>query len=231
MISNFKPFKINEKQVSHLKNVNPYWEKNIIKNISKLKKWLIKFNKNPDDFKLEYTNNYDNYPEFFQQIDNYTNFYNQKFKLINTNGKLLSKFHKLIVDYVYILGWTKSIELICDFYEAIEKKDIAKKSEFALELVNNCVIKYFEIYKKEILKIIKEDDYVELLSEKVFSSKENITSIDYVVREIMKYARMLKKKSKISEQDLIDVNINSIEVIVFSNSIIQNYARFLGNVY
>ncbi|WP_338985666.1 hypothetical protein [Spiroplasma endosymbiont of Diplazon laetatorius] len=231
MISNFKPFKISENDINNSKNVNPYWEKNVVKNIKKLRMWLVKFNKNIDDFKIEYTYSYDNYKELFQQIDNYTNFYNQKFKLINSNSRLLSKFHKLIVDYVAILGWTKSIELICSFYETIEKKDIGKKQEFALEEVNKCIINYFEMYKREVLKILKQDEYIDLLSEKVFSSKEQITSIDYVVREVMKYARVLKKKTKISEQNLIDINIISIEVIVFTNSIIQYYSRFLANVY
>ncbi|AUB31508.1 hypothetical protein [Spiroplasma floricola] len=231
MINNFKPFKISEKDINNLKNVSPYWEKDIKKNVKRLKIWLIKFNKNLDNFKLEYTTDYNKYIEFFQQIDNYSNFYNQKFKLINSNLRLLSKFHKLIVDYVSLLGWAKSIELLCVYFNDIENKNIGKKQEYALELVNDCIMKYFELFRKEVSKIIKKDEYIDLLSEKVFSSKEVITNIDFVVREIMKYCRMLKKKNKIAEQNLIDINILSIEIIVFSNSITRYYSRFLSNVY
>ncbi|AUM62617.1 hypothetical protein [Spiroplasma monobiae] len=231
MISTFKPFKLNEKDIKNLKNVTPYWNKNIEKNVKKLNSWLIKFNKKPGDFKLNYVYSFDHYKEFFQQIDNYTNFYNQKFKLIKTNARLLSKFHKLIVDYVSLLGWTKSIELICSFFDSIESKDIAKKQEFALLATNETIIKYFNLYKNDVLKILKDDEYIELLSEKVFSSKESITTVNLIVREIMKYAKLLKRKNKISEQDLVDINIYSIEIIVFTGSIIQNHTRFLKNIY
>ncbi|WP_339021698.1 hypothetical protein [Spiroplasma endosymbiont of Atherix ibis] len=231
MINNFKPFKISENDINNLKNVNPYWDRNVNKNVKKLRIWLIKFNKNMESFKIEYTNDYNKYIVFFQQIENYLNFYNQKFKLINTNLRLLSKFHKLIVDYVSILGWAKSIELICNYFSDIEKKDISKKQKYGLELINNCIIKYFEIYKKEIVKIVKKDEYIDLLWEKIFLNKETITIIDFIAREIMKYCKMLKKKNKITEKNFIDVSVLSIEIIVFTNTIIQYYSRFLSNVY
>ncbi|AGR42079.1 hypothetical protein [Spiroplasma diminutum] len=231
MINNFKTFKISKNDINNLKNVTSYWDKEVIKTLKKMKAWIIRFNKNPDDFKINYSNNYNDYEELFQQIENYKNFYNQKFKLINTNSKLLSKFYKMIVDYIYILGWTKSIELICNFFNDIEKKDIGKKQEHALLIINNSIISYFDIYKKEISKILKKDEYFELLSEKVFSNTESITNIDIVVREIMKYAKLLKKKNKITEQNLIDINIISIEIIVYTSSIINFYSKFLKNVY
>ncbi|WP_339031127.1 hypothetical protein [Spiroplasma endosymbiont of Cantharis nigra] len=231
MINNFKAYKLTSKDKEHLKNVSPYWEKDIKKSIKKLMKWILRFNKNPNDFIIEYTNNYELYDVLFQQIDNYSNFYNQKFKLINNNSKLLSKFHKLIVDYVFILGWVKSIELICTFFEDIAKKDIAKKSQYAIELINNCLISYFEIYKKEVLKIIKKDEYLELIFERIFSNKSTITRVDIAARDVMSYSKMLKKKNKLSEEKLIKINILSIELIVFSNSITYFYTRFLSNVY
>ncbi|ALD66307.1 hypothetical protein [Spiroplasma cantharicola] len=231
MINTFKPYKITSKDKENLKNLSPYWEKDVKKNIKKLLKWIIKFNKNPKDFNIEYTNDFEKYDILFQQIDNYSNFYNQKFKLINNNSRLLSKFHKLIVDYVFILGWVKSIELICVFFDDIQKKDIASKSLYAIELVNNCLISYFEVYKKQVINILKKDEYIDLISERIFSSKNTITKVDLIAREIMSYSKMLKKKSKISEDKLIKINILSIELIVFSNSILYFYTRFLRNVY
>ncbi|AGR41080.1 hypothetical protein [Spiroplasma taiwanense] len=231
MIRNYKSFNISKEDIQNLKNINPFWNKNVNKLIKKLKNWLIKFKKNPEDFKINFPVNYDQYNQLFKEIDNWIHFYNQKINLIKSNIKILRKFYKLIGDYVSLLGWTNFIEFICSFLNDIQKKEISNKKEYALLLLNSIIFKNFEIYKKEIFNILKEDDYIKILFERVFIPKNFILRIDIVCRNILKYAKILKKKNKITEDEFIGISVSTIELIIFALSFSNFGSIFFESIY
>ncbi|AHI52838.1 hypothetical protein [Spiroplasma culicicola] len=231
MINSYKPSVLNENQINHLKNVNPFWDKELKKAFKKLEKWLLKFNKNLDNFKLTFTTSYEQYSQMFKSVDNYKNFFNQKYSLIKSNVRILKKFHKFIIDYCTTLGIVKAIETIANYFEGINKTDIGNKKQYCLELINKIIDQNLEIFKKELLVQLKNDEYIPMVVDQVIKIDTKITDISFLAIIVTKYLRQLLKVKKISEDKFINCNVSVIEFYAYINSFSFIMSHFLKDVY
>ena len=230
MINNFKTFEITDNDIKNLSNVNPYWNKILQKKIYNLNKWLKKFKQNNLSFEIILFKNYNEYAKMFKQINHFKSFLNQKYTLIKSDSKFLSKFKKMIADYSSLLGIIKAIEIICYFYEQINISDIPSKRTFAILLGNNCINKYLSILKKELDIILKNDKYVGLCYENIIKTKPTLTDSYLFLINIIKYNKILFKRKKIDKKIFLDINSLLIEFFAFTDDFIAIYLKFISGL-
>ncbi len=230
MIEYFKTNKITNNDIEHLKNINPFWAKDLSKTIKKLQLWLLKFNKKQEDFPLDNEKGINGYIVLFQQINNYRNFINQKYDYLKTNARVLKKFHKLLFDYCNILGIAKAIEIIAQFFEDFLTKDIVNKRNHLVSLSNSFIEKNLNIYKKELDKQLPNDKYIEMCFESIIITEVDIYNVQNLISNMMKYSKLLRKKQKISESIFLENSINSIETGVYLMTISNILSRFSENL-
>lgn len=220
MINSFKPFVIDANDIINLKNINPFWNKELQKKIKKLNKWLIKFNKKSLDFGIEFTSNYDQYQKMITQIDHYKSFVNQKYDLIKSAPKILAKFQKLIHDYCATLGIIKAIELFCSYYKFLETNDVESRKYFMIDLANQIIKNFLKILKSDITKIFGQDSYVDLCFDNIVQTDRELINSFVFLNNILKYSGMLYKKKRLTEKEFINVNAVLVEYYAFINEFI-----------
>ncbi|AKX34033.1 hypothetical protein SLITO_v1c03800 [Spiroplasma litorale] len=230
MIEYFKTFKIVDNDVNNLKNVRPFWTKEVSKSINKLKKWKVKF-KHLSNFELEVPEKYGDYPEFIKQISNYNNFLNQKSKDIKSDIKIYSKLYKIFCDYSYILGWVKFIEIVCKFYEDLKYKEVSNKMEYFLDLVNKTLFSFFEIYKKNMYTLTENDDYIKLLLDNVAIPNKNIFVVNDILGNLLKYSKTLFRKKKVNDAIYIKIASSTLELVNFNYSFSFFSYNIMKNFY
>ncbi|QBQ07663.1 hypothetical protein SGLAD_v1c04640 [Spiroplasma gladiatoris] len=231
MIEKFKSFNINSINIEDLKNINLFWEKELNKNIKKLEKWLFKFNKTNVGFEITNDHSLNNYEKLFKEIDNYKNFFNQKYKLIITDLKLLKKFEKMIRDYCQILGLIRFIETMCNYFVLSNKLDIAKPSFFAIDLANKEILNVFEHYKNEIKTIFKTDEYLKIIWDDYIIPKSSVVAIEKNIVLTINYAKKLAKKKKITNNEYLKITVSTIETYNFLLSYKKLISIFISYLY
>lgn len=230
MINNFKLKTLNDNDIENLKHLNPYWEKQLNKMITKLNRWLLKFSKNESQFGIKRIYTFEKYKELFQETINYKNFLNQKYKLIKSSVRTLNKFSKLIFDYVSTIGVLKSIEIMISYFETIDKKDVGDKKKLAFDLLNNQIEEYFNIYKATVISIHNQDEYLELTFKKLLRPDKMIIDINPILTLAGNYSKMLFKKKKITEEEFLNTAIESIELVAMVSGMAYFYQRFTSNI-
>ncbi|QEH61800.1 hypothetical protein SCHIN_v1c06030 [Spiroplasma chinense] len=231
MLNRFKAYKITENDIKNLKNITPFWSKELEKDLKKLTLWLRKFQKDPINFPLRFTTNYEEYPTLFQDINNYSNFFNQKYKFIKESPRIYRKFFKFVQTYSKTLGEIKAIELICVYLNEINKQDIGEKNKLFVNIVNDEVINYLELYKKDILAQLPGDDYVKLCFDNIIRPETTIISMDLIVSSMMRYWKALAKRKKIDETMFIDLSSITVELYSFIAGMFTICSTFSTSVY
>ncbi|AKU79620.1 hypothetical protein [Spiroplasma turonicum] len=230
MIQYLKPFKINKNDIENIKNVRPFWDKEINKKVKNLKKWLLRFQKTDANFKLNMPHDYNDYINFFSEILSYNNFINQKTKQIKTSIKIYSKFYKMYLDYSFLLGWTKFIETLSIYYNNLKNEDVSNLAIHYLKLTNETLYKFLDIYKKEINKIIPEDEYINLLLDDIVINDKEILVVNEALDKIVKYVKLLYRKKKVDEKTLLKVSSSTLELVYFNYSYSLYSYKLLKNL-
>ncbi|ARU91639.1 hypothetical protein SCLARK_001059 [Spiroplasma clarkii] len=231
MINLFKPFEPSLVNLTDLKNVNPFWSKSLKQRVSKLNKWLVKFSGNSQNFEIKSFTNYEEYPNLFKQVDHFKSFLNQKYSLIKTSTKMLSKFQKLIDNYCATLGIIKAIEIICNYYQSINYENISHKKLFIIDTSNEIIEKYLQSFRKKLETVLKKDKYIDLCFNNIVCTDSSLTNTFVFVGLTLKYVSILFKKKKLSEEDFIGLNAAMIEYYAFINDFSQVMNTFINSVY
>ncbi|QGS51901.1 hypothetical protein [Spiroplasma tabanidicola] len=230
MISYFKCFKINEDNVTDLKDLNPFWKSKVNKIIKRLKVWLIKFNKSDVGFEINTSKLIDDYPELFQNINNFKNFFNQKYKIIKVDIKLLKKFEKMIVQYCQLLGIINSIETMCIYFSNLKILEVKNRKEYALKLANDNILRFYNIFQNELKNIYKDDKYLELIWSDFIIPKSSIINLNKVLILTFQYTKKLSKKKKLNKENYTIVSKNTTEFYSFINGYSEIITRFIQNL-
>ncbi|ASP28141.1 hypothetical protein SCORR_v1c03670 [Spiroplasma corruscae] len=229
MIQYLRAYKVNETSINNLRNVRPFWQQSIKKQVKKLKKWLFKFQRSDLKFKIDYPGSYTQYIKFLREVSNFNNFLNQKSDSLKANLKIYSKFYKIFVDYSYLLGWANFIEITIKYYDDIQTDTISELSIHYLKLVNDTIFKLFVIYKKEVLKALEDDEYIKLLTNDVVVPDKQILIVNDTLNKIIKYAKTLFRKKKISEETYLKISSLTLELVNFNYSFSYYSYKLLKN--
>ncbi|WP_338973000.1 hypothetical protein [Spiroplasma endosymbiont of Panorpa germanica] len=231
MINFVKPEILSQNEKQKLVHLAPYWEKDVTRISKKLNKWLFKFSAEGKGY-LKPINPEENITDqLFYNGVNFSNFYNIKINKIKSNPKVLRKFSKMIAQTTELLALCHAVKIIADFYIKIEKSEVAKKRDLVIEMLNDKNYKVFQACKTEIMANIQDDEYIEIVYKKAIIIEGKIFDSSKITMEILSYLKLLFKKKKMSESNMINCNYSLFFSENFAWNLKKHLTNFISNIY
>ncbi|ATQ35520.1 hypothetical protein MENTO_v1c03740 [Mesoplasma entomophilum] len=235
MIQIFKLKELNEAELSHLEELNSWWDKPVNKKLQKCKIFITKFGLQPNDYITFDSINEVKFNDFIKGINNYLNFYTPKLKTIVSERHAFKKFDKSIINYMQLNGYVASLSTIAAFYTEKVDYDLNNfnKTE-AINFANIVLLDKWNKFKKEVLVTFGGNEIIKDVIKGIFENEVVYDGIFFdsrvIVNTIVKYASNLLKRTEITEKQFLNIMYLAYLQSNYIESFIYIYKGFTINL-
>ncbi|ATG97367.1 hypothetical protein [Mesoplasma lactucae] len=224
--------KQNQKEidVKNLNYINSWFDKAIIKNQKDLMKYLKRFN-----WESKITNNL---MKSKDQID-YNAFIrnaNISFQLLvakeegmEANMKVIRKFRKMINEFGEQSALVSLLEIINEYFNEINEKEIWDRQKLVVSLVNKTILKLYQAFQKMYLHNMEHDPDLKSKVEQVFENDrvyyDKVFDPIPSLKILFKFASLAFRSKKISQEQFNEIYFNTL----FANSYWVNLSFYSQN--
>ncbi|ATZ18044.1 hypothetical protein [Mesoplasma melaleucae] len=210
MIQIFKLKELNATELSHLEELNSWWDKPINKKLQKCKIFIWKFGLEPNDYIT--FNNINDVPfnDFIKGVNNYLNFYTPKLKTIVSERHAFKKFDKSIINYMQLNSYTTALSTIAAFYTEKVDYDLTKlNKKEAVKFANHVLLEKWNKFKREVLSNFGGNEIIKDVIKGVFENEvvydEVLFDSRVIINTIVKYSSNLLKRTEITEKQFLNI--------------------------
>ncbi|WP_339022325.1 hypothetical protein [Spiroplasma endosymbiont of Crioceris asparagi] len=226
MVNQLRKNILEAKDIKYLGRVIPFWKKSLNKSAKKLNKWNARFNNSGDINMLITVKGTEDLEKYLTKLNNYINFFNQKYKKIKTDKKVLSKFKKYIGYYMQNIAIASSLNHIAKFLKDIEFNNLTNQEK--ANYFNKYVWSFFNQYIVEVKRIIGDDYFINTVISNIDKKNENeLINFRRPVNLIINYVRKLNLNKKISDVAYLDFVANTVEFVHFFYAYLTNIEKFM----
>ncbi|AGY41448.1 hypothetical protein mflW37_3810 [Mesoplasma florum W37] len=235
MIQIFKLKELNQVELSHLEELNSWWDKPVDKKIAKCKLFISKFGLQPNDYITFDSLKEVNFNDYIRGVNNYLNFYTPKLKTIVSERHAFKKFDKSIINYMQLNGYTASISTIASFYTEEVDHDLNKFNKIdAINFANKVLLEKWTKFKREVLSTFGGNEIIKDVIKGIFENEVIYDGVFFdsriIVNTIVKYASNLLKKTEITEKQFLNIMYLAYLQSNFIESFIYIYKGFTINL-
>lgn len=230
MIGIYKLKELTNQDIKQLAYVTPWWEKNLNRTLKKNKRWIQKFNLNPNDFIPFDKIGDSSYAKLFAASNNYLNFFKPKLKQFVSDQRLFKKFDQMITDYMTLNGFCWGIQTVIDYYLFLETNDVDSKRLCAIKLGNQLINKKYQRFKNAVYKVIAEHEILDEIFSNEVHLETQLFESRVLILTLAKFSAKLVKSKKLAKEDHLKITYLCYLQLGFNQSFNWLYNNFVNQL-